>query len=210
MSGLLIIGAGGHGLVVADAAQETGRWSEIAFLDEARGRAAHGGWPIVGSLAEIDNLHGQFPELVVAIGNNEMRLNLAEDLIRRGRTLPVIVHPRAYVSSSAVIGDGTVVLAQCAVSPAVTLGRACIINTGASVDHDCVLEDGVHISPGARLAGGVRIGRCAWIGIGSSVRDGVSIGRSTILGAGAAVIHDLPDHCTAVGVPARALDRGTA
>ena len=31
---LLILGAGGHGLVVADAATKQDRWSEVRFLDD--------------------------------------------------------------------------------------------------------------------------------------------------------------------------------
>lgn len=204
MSGLLILGAGGHGLVVADAAHEMGCWPEIAFLDDdKRDHGAGDVWPIIGRTSELERLRNKFSELAVAIGANDRRLELVLELIGLEYELPVIVHPTAYVSSKASIGSGTVILAQSAINPATTIGRACIVNTSASVDHDCWLDDGVHISPGAHLAGGVRVGRCAWLGIGSSVRDRVTIGQRAMLGAGAVAIDDIPDDCTAIGVPAK-------
>ncbi|MBT6282943.1 MAG: acetyltransferase, partial [Phycisphaerae bacterium] len=77
--------------------------------------------------------------------------------------------------------------------------------TGATVDHDCELADGVHISPGANLGGNVTVGECSWIGIGACVKNGVTIGKNVIVGAGAAVVQDVPDNVTVVGVPAKEL-----
>ncbi|MDY0208467.1 MAG: acetyltransferase, partial [Pseudomonas sp.] len=83
------------------------------------------------------------------------------------------------------------------------IGAAAILNTGCSVDHDCLLGDAVHISPGARLAGGAKVGLCAWIGIGAVVRQLLTVGAYSVVGAAAAVVMDVPEHATVVGVPAK-------
>jgi sugar O-acyltransferase (sialic acid O-acetyltransferase NeuD family) len=201
-SGLLILGAGGHGKVVADAAQQSG-WHRIAFLDSDLTCSEVLGIPVAGSDPATGDLVERFPNAVVAIGDPCLRLDLLEQLSDIGYHLPVIQHPRAVVSPHAAIGPGCVLCANAVVNPGSYIGRGCIINTAASVDHDCRLEDGVHIAPGAHVAGGVGIGRGTWIGIGASVREYVTIGAQVMVGAGAAVVADVPEGQLVAGVPAR-------
>lgn len=202
MKTLAVLGASGHGRVVADAAIESG-WDAIVFFDDAAdGRRTCGGWPIDGGTADlIDSAH-RFERVIVAIGNNAVRLQKLLVLEASGVRLTTVVHPRAVVSRSASIGDGTVVCAGAVVNPFAIVGRGAIINTCASVDHDCVLGDAVHISPGAHLGGHVRVGDRSWVGIGSSVRHQLTIGPDVIIGAGAAVIRDVSSGLTVAGVPA--------
>jgi sugar O-acyltransferase (sialic acid O-acetyltransferase NeuD family) len=205
MAGLLILGAGGHAKVVAEAALATGRWGEVAFLDDRFPALREVlGWPVLGVLADAPAHRARYPEAVVAIGHARTRLRVQNDLQRNGFVLPVVVHPTAWVSPSASLGEGTVVFAQVAVNACVRAGAACIFNTGCSVDHDAALGDGVHVCPGARVAGEVTVGDATWLGIGSSVIQRVRVGADVTVGAGAAVVRDLPDGVTAVGVPARA------
>lgn len=205
MSSLLVLGAGGHGKVVADTALATGRWDRVAFLDDrSPDLATVMGLPVLGRLAEAPGFRDAFPEALVAIGHSRTRLRVLESLAAQGFSLPVLVHPAAWVSPRATLGEGTVVFAQVAINADAQLGRGCIANTGSSIDHDARLGDGVHVCPGARLAGEVRVGDGCWLGIGSSVIQRVTLGREVTVGAGAAVVRDLPDGITAVGVPARA------
>lgn len=204
MTSLLIIGAGGHGLVVADAAQATRQWREIAFVDDREDRRGTiADWPIVGRTSDLERLRETFDAVAVAIGANRQRLEFY-DRLRVDFEFPIIVHPRAYVSAHAELGPGTVVLAQAAINIAAVVGAACVVNTAASIDHDCRLADGVHVAPGASLAGSVQVGRCALIGVGSSVRDGIKIGANATLGAGAVAVRDVADDTTVIGVPAAA------
>ncbi len=209
MTGLLIIGGGGHGKVVADAALEQGDWQQIVFLDDRYPSLdVVLDWPVVARIADAGSYRDKFVDAVIAVGDNKRRLELlgmARDL---GFGLPVIRHPDAVISRSADIGAGTVVFAQSAVNAAARLGEGCIVNTGATIDHDCVLADGVHVSPGAHLGGGVRVGRRSWIGIGACVREMSVIGEQVTVGAGAAVVGNIPDGVTVTGVPATISSRG--
>lgn len=196
MQTLTIIGAGGHGKVVADVALAMG-YVDISFLDDCYPvRQLIGVWPIRGK-PDLQNTEHRF----CAIGANTRRAQLFETL-DLGNT-PVLIHPFSSVSPSAMVGNGTLMAAGAIVSVDVQIGRGVILNTGCSVDHDCVLGDFVHVSPGVRLAGNVSVGDRTWIGLGAVVREGVKLGTDVIVAAGAAVIHDIPDNMIVGGVPAR-------
>ena len=211
MSGLLILGAGGHAKVVAETAMACGVASSIAFLDDCCASPdtcpSVLGWPVIGPLALAQQAHirSQFDAAVVAIGHAVTRLFWIEKLQLARYSLPVLIHPTAWVSSSAQIGPASVVFALAAVQAQASIGKGAILNTCSSVDHDAQLSDAVHICPGSRLAGEVKVGARTWIGIGASVIHQVRIGSDVTVGAGAAVVCDLPDGVTAVGVPARVL-----
>ena len=208
MSGLLIVGAGGHGRVVADAAEESGKWSRVAFVDDRYPAIQESGeWPVLGPIANCRCWIGEYPDAVVAIGDNRLRLSQLRRLSQVGYRLPSVVHPTAYAGRRVELGAGSVLMAQAVVNAGARVGDACIVNTAAVIEHDCELADGVHVSPGAALAGGVRVGECSWIGIGASVIQEVRIGADAIVAAGAAVVRDVADGRTAVGIPARL--RGT-
>jgi sugar O-acyltransferase (sialic acid O-acetyltransferase NeuD family) len=207
-NGLLIIGAGGHGKVVADAARQQGKWARLAFLDDnPRLAGPILGLPLLGGSQAAAGLRREYADVVVAIGNADRRLGLIEELGRQGFELPVIQHPSASISPFATLQEGCVVFAQSAINADTVLGRGCIVNTGATVDHDCILADGVHVSPGAHLAGGVRVGRSSWIGIGACVRENIVVGDGVTVAAGAAVIADIENKLTVAGVPAAAIPR---
>ena len=209
MSSLLILGSGGHAKVVAETAIASGVASSVAFLDDRCTGLGDSlsvlGWPVIGPLAlalQADT-RPQFDAAVVAIGHAVTRLCWIEKLQSAGYTLPVLMHPTAWVSSSAQIGPASVVFAQATVQAQASIGKGAILNTSCNVDHDAQLSDAVHICPGARLAGEVKVGARSWIGIGASVIQQVCIGSDVTVGAGAAVVRDLPNGVTAVGVPAR-------
>ena len=142
----------------------------------------------------------------VAIGGDHgfERLAVAGKLSSFGLDALTLVHERAWVADTALLGDGCQILAMAAISEEARLGRQCIVNTNASVDHECVLGAGVHVMPGATLAGCVKVGDCAMIGSGATVLPHITIGADAVIGAGAVVTRDVREGEIVVGVPARA------
>lgn len=202
---IVIIGAGGHGAVVADAAEASQAWSEIEFLDDSfpqRREIAH--WKIVGNVASLQELGGA-AAAVVAIGDNRQRMNLLDRIADAKVPLATVIHPTACVSKLASIGPGTVLLANAVVNARTAVGKGCIINTAATVDHDCELADGVHVAPGAHLAADIVVGERTLIGVGGSARPQVRIGADVVVGAGSAVVGNVHDGAVVAGVPARPL-----
>ncbi|MBK5475965.1 acetyltransferase [Pseudomonas sp. TH21] len=205
MKRLAILGAGGHGKVVADTAESCG-WQCIEFFaDDWPARTLNGYWPITGDTTSLLSRVGEFDAVIVAIGNNSVRLAKVEALEAAGGQLATLVHPSAVISPRALVGAGSVVFAGVVINVDARVGRGTILNTGCSVDHDCQLGNFTHISPGARLAGGVQVGDLSWVGIGASVKQSIQIGQKVIVGAGSVVVSDITDSLTVVGVPAKAL-----
>ena len=206
MKCLAILGASGHGKVVADCA-ETAGWNEIVFFDDAWPECnINGAWDVVGDTDSLLNNLSSYDGVVVAIGDNSIRRKKQIDLLAQDATLISIIHPSAVVSQYAQLGVGTVVMAGAVINADSKLGSSCIVNTGATIDHDCVLGDGVHISPGANLAGGVVVGENTWIGIGAAVRQLINIGKNVVVGAGSVVVKNVADSLNVAGVPARVLN----
>ena len=206
---LLILGAGGHGKVMAEVAEAKGGWQSIALLDD-RHAMLNGSlrWPVLGAVEQAGQFVSQFTHATVAVGDYRLRLEWLEQLINYGFKIPTLIHPAAWVSPSARLDAGCVVMANATVQADARVGRGCIVNTGASVDHDCRLGNGVHVCPGANIGGSVEVGSGSWLGIGCSVIQGIRVGSHVTVGAGAAVIGDILDCSTVVGVPARGISGG--
>jgi len=203
MSKLLIIGAGGHGKVVAEIAKLSRGWNHVSFLDDKENLSEVVGLSIVGKCKDYGKLRNEYEDAFVAFGNNRLRMIWLKMLVDAGYNVPSLVHPASVISPSSKIGHGTVVMAGAVINAEVSIGNGCIINTSSSIDHDCVLQDGVHVSPGVSVGGTVRIGRETWLGIGSSVIHNLSIGSNAVVAAGATVIEQVPDSIMVAGVPAR-------
>lgn len=209
MDQVVIWGASGHAMVVADIVRLQGIYTIAGFLDninpQRRGTVFCGN-VILGGEEQLALLPAQgIKHILLGFGDCQARLEKSQYLLSQGFLLPVAIHPRAVVAGDAVIGPGTVVAAGAVVNPGARIGCSVIVNTSSSVDHECVLGDAAHISPGAHLAGRVMIGEAAHIGIGAAVMAGVSIGRKSVIGAGAVVLENVPEGVIAVGVPAKVI-----
>ena len=196
MNRLIIIGAGGHGKVIADAALKNG-YTNICYIDDhAKGEIM--GFPIIGTCEDIERLNDENTDFIIGIGNNDVRKKVAET---HDLNWVSIVHPSAQIAFYAEIGKGTVVMANAVVNVCATIGEHCIINTGAIVEHDNMIENYVHISPNVALGGTVRIGELTHIGIGATVINNVDVCSGCTIGAGAVVVKDLKTKGTYIGVP---------
>lgn len=206
MTVLAILGASGHGKVIADAALKSGCWQQVVFFDDAYPELQMvGHWAVVGTTEQLIDNALLYDGVIVAIGNNAIRFEKQLLLRQSGCHIATVIHPSAQIGCEVMLGYGTVVLAGAVVNPFARVGSACIINSNAVVEHDCVLGDGVHVSPGGLLAGGVNIGSFSWIGMGSCIRQLICIGENVVIGAGTVVVKDQLESGTVVGNPARYL-----
>lgn len=202
---LIIIGASGHGRVVADIALKMNKWQQIAFLDDDETIKSSMGIDVIGKLTDAFTYISDC-DLFVAIGNNKTREKIQSQIQTAGANIPILIHPSATIGEKVVVGTGTVVMAGAIINCCSKIGKGCIVNTGATIDHDNVIKDFVHISPGAHLAGTVRVSKGTWIGIGAVVNNNVNITSGCIVGAGAVVVRNITDAGIYVGVPARKIE----
>ncbi|WP_366161308.1 acetyltransferase [Bacillus infantis] len=199
---LLIIGASGHGKVVADIALKMNKWQGIAFLDDDESVKSSMGLEVIGTSDDVFTHLDEY-EIFVGIGNNTTRQRIHEMLETFGASIPVLIHPNAVVGEQVEVGFGTVVMAGVVINCCTSIGKGCIINTGATVDHDNNIEDFVHISPGVHIAGTVKVGKGSWLGIGSVVSNNVNITSGCKVGAGSVVVKDISEPGVYVGAPVR-------
>ena len=198
---LNILGASGHGKVVADIAKNCG-YTEIYFFDDDRSIKECAGYPVVGTENDLTTAIGH---IFIAIGNAKNRRRVMEKY--RNRNFPILIHPSAVVADSVEIGDGSVVMAGAVINPGARIGKGVIVNTSSSIDHDCMVDDFCHIAVGAHLCGTVTVGAGTWIGAGATVSNNVNICSNATIGAGAVVIHDIGEEGTYIGVPAKNMSK---
>ena len=188
MKNILIIGAGGHGRVVYETVLLSGNFNEIAFLDDSFTKEKKQKLNIIGKIEDYKNLLNKYDTAFVALGNNEKRIALIKDLLELGYYVPVLIHPRATVSSFSEVGEGTVILAGAIVNVNCKIGRGNIINVNSTIDHDCILEEGCHISSGAVIRSMVTLEALSTIGAGAIIKSGEIIASKTIISDGERVV----------------------
>lgn len=199
---LLIIGASGHGKVVADIAMKMNKWNCIAFLDDDKSIKSSMDLEVIGTSDDVLSHIDEY-EIFVGIGNNTTRQRIHKMLETLDASIPNIIHPKAVIGNQVDIGTGTVVMAGVVINCCTKIGRSCIINTGSTIDHDNCIEDFVHISPGVHLAGTVKVGEGTWLGIGSVVSNNINITSGCKVGAGSVVVKDISKPGVYVGAPVR-------
>lgn len=201
MKNLIILGAGGHGKVVADIARKNG-YINIAFLDDNREIKECLGYPVIGDNTDFYSFK-ENSNFFIAIGNSIVRESYFKQLESSGCNIIKLLHPNAQIGANVEIGCGSVVMAGAVINPSTIIGKGCIINTCSSIDHDCIIGNYSHVSVGAHLAGTITVGNSTWIGIGAVVTNNIHIASGCIIGAGSVVIDNILEKGTYVGVPAR-------
>lgn len=195
---MAIIGASGHGKVIADIAVKNG-YKEIVFLDDNPNVQECAGFRVVGTSEDADKYSDY--DVIVAIGNASIRKKIHKQVGEY--RLATLIHPQAVISRRVTIGKGTVVMAGAIINSDTKIGEGCIINTGASVDHDCSIGNFVHVSVGTHVAGTVNIGDGTWIGAGATVSNNIEICEECMIGAGALVLKNIKENGIYIGVPVK-------
>ena len=202
MPDLILIGGGEHAVVVADAARSSGR-TIAGYADRAAGarveRACGLTW--LGTDAEAARSNPN-TELILAMGNIQVRTQTAARLVLLGVRFGIVIHPRAVVASSVTIGNGTAVLAGAVVNPGAKIGNHVIVNTSSIIEHDVQVGHLTHVAPATAIGGGAHIGERTMLGLGSRIRDHISVGDDVVVGMGAVVVTDVISKSRVFGVPA--------
>jgi len=199
---LLIIGAGGHGKVIADIAECMGCYETIVFADADESLKECMGYPVFRE-EELEDAFYEQHDVFVAVGNSLIREKITKRIQEKGCFIPTLVHPGAVIARTASIGRGTAIMAGAVINPDTKIGCSCIINTASSVDHDCKIGDYSHISVGAHLTGTVSVGVHTWIGAGACVNNNLAICDNCMIGSGAMVTEHIKNSGIYIGVPAR-------
>jgi len=211
---LIVIGAGGHAVVVADALLAAGE-QVLGFTDADA--SLHGrmlcGLPVLGDDLALGSYTPQTLALANGIGGvgsaggEPLRRSVQQRLAASGWQFTAVRHPSAVVSPFARIHASAQLLAASVVQPGAVIGEGAIVNTAAVVEHDTVVGAWAHVAPRALLCGNVLLGARSHVGAGAVVRQGVRLGDNTVVGAGAVVVGDFAGGGLLVGVPARVVER---
>jgi sugar O-acyltransferase (sialic acid O-acetyltransferase NeuD family) len=211
MSDLILVGASGLAREVLAVERSHGTHDRIAVVDDDPRTWGDlvGDAPVLGGLDEVGRHPGA--EVVVCIGGGQVR----RDVVRRLADVGVrpdryarVVHPSVDVPEGCAIGPGCVLLAQVALTAAVSLGSHVVVMPNATLTHDDVVDDFATLCAGVSLGGGVLVGAAAYVGMNASVREGVVVGAGSVVGMGSVQLCDVPPGEVWAGVPTHRLHQG--
>ena len=185
---LILIGAGGHARSCIDVIEQEGKFKIIGIvgLESELGLQVNG-YEVIATDKDLSTLISKAQFALIALGqisSPDARVSLYQQVSKAGFDLANVVSPTAYVSPSAQIGNGTIVMHGAIINAGVKVGSNCIINSRALLEHDTQVLDNCHISTGAILNGGVLVEEGCFIGSGTIVKEGVSIGERSVVGMG--------------------------
>jgi sugar O-acyltransferase (sialic acid O-acetyltransferase NeuD family) len=210
---LIVIGAGGSGKEMLWAALESNsvdaKYDLLGYCDDNRSKKGDTirGYPVLGSLEEVDAGMDRKPCFICSIGSNEMRARVVRRTLSLGWIPVTIIHPSVTVADGVVIGRGTYVGPQATLCVNANIGEHVIINVGSTIGHDSVIGDFAQVSAGGRVSGGCVLKEGANLGSNAVMAPCKTVGTYATLGACSFAVIDVPDGATAVGIPARVIFR---
>ena len=207
----MIYGAGGLGREVKSMLNSTTEQFELTgFLDDgvATGSLIEN-VKVLGGLSWLNSCpHDVF--VVIAIGNPKIKSELVRRIHPEWKIkFATIIHNRAIIQNTETvdIGIGSIVCAGSVLTTGIKIGMHVLINLNTTIGHDTIVGDCTSIMPGVNLAGHVFVGNNVLIGSGANIINDIRIGSRAMIGAGSVVNHAIPESVTAVGVPARVINK---
>ena len=202
---IILIGDSGHGKVIADIVMSNGD-NIVAKLDDKYNGIFHNDGCYYGPVSEVKELiKKKQAKVIISVGSNTIRRNIVERLNLSYEHYAISIHKQTFISPSAKIGKGTVIMPGAVVNADASIGSHSIVNSNAVIEHDCIIEDFTHVSPGSIMAGGVKLGEGVHVGAGATVIPIKKIGKWSVVGAGSVVLGDIKEFSTAVGIPAKVI-----
>lgn len=207
--GVVLIGAGSLGRDALSVAHALGADGAVrGFVDdrEELWGSDVNGVPVLGGVDWLEE-HAEGARALLTVGSPAARRTLDGRLTEAGVSWATWVHPTAVLTPSVSVAEGVLIMARVTTTIDARIGRHAVLNPGCTLAHDVVIEDFAYLSPGVDLAGYAVIETEGYMGTGAVVIPGCRVGARSTVGAGGVVIRDIPPDCTAVGVPARPLER---
>ncbi|MFB7138215.1 acetyltransferase [Gottfriedia sp. NPDC056225] len=204
---IIILGNGGHSKVIQEMVVSLKIHKIIAILDEKIEFEKKENGIIYAPFSAIKSLMAHDVKVVIAVGDNFARKKIVKTLELKDDQYISIFHPSSVISSSAIIGNGTVVMPKSVINAGAIIGSHCIINTASIVEHDNIVGNFSHVSPNSTLTGSVTLGEGVHIGASATLIPGIKIGEWSVIGAGSTVIQDIPSFSKAVGSPTRIINK---
>jgi len=188
---IVLIGGGGHCASCIDVIEQQGEFQIAGIIDKADfvGKEVLG-YSIIGSDEDLENIISEYSFFLIAYGSVKFpakRIELYKRIKRLGGKFPMITSPRAYVSRSAVVGEGTIIMHDCLINSRARIGANCIINTKSLIEHDAVIGDHCHISTRSVVNGGAVIGAETFFGSNAVAVEYIQIAKNSFIKAGSLV-----------------------
>jgi sugar O-acyltransferase (sialic acid O-acetyltransferase NeuD family) len=209
MKKLIIVGAGGFGrevqMLVDHVNDVFQQWNLIGFIDDGfeQGTIIND-LPVIGPLEEL-NKQPEDCWVVLAIGDPAIKQKIIDRVSGFQIRWATLIHPSVIMGNPQYvsIGEGSIICAGSILTTQVKIGKHVILNLVCTVGHDVLIGDYSSFMPAVNISGEVKIGEGVYVGTGAKINNKISIGSGSIIGSGAVVVHDIPQHCTAVGIPAK-------
>jgi len=200
-----VFGLGGIGYVIASQLVRCG--DRVVSLDDdmaRRNRADRLGVTLVGGKEKLEDPRFlRRHDLIVGIGDNEIREKFCLIAVSHGARLSTFIHPDASVDSGISLGEGLIIMANASISSSAVIGTGTIVNICSKVPHDVVVGRFSNLCDGSSFGGGVVIGDRVLIGMNAVVLPKLRIGDDALIGPGTVVTRDVPAGAVVVGNPGR-------
>ena len=200
---IVLIGAGGHARSCIDVIEQEDKFQIVGLVGKRSevGKLVQG-YEVFSDDSQLSKLAKEIPFALIAVGqiqNAEHRVDLYQQAISAGFSLASIKSPISYVSPSARIGIGTIIMHGAIINAGANIGDNCIVNNNALIEHDSFISDNCHISTGVVINGNVTILAGSFIGSGSVIKEGILVGEYSVVGMGSVIRRNLEPRTRWIG-----------